>query len=67
MPAPPASGGLSLEGSLAGRHRSAQKGASSEFAEQRSYIPGDDPKHIDWRVYFTRDRYVVKQYEMEPN
>ena len=29
--------------------------------------PGDDPKHIDWRVYFTRDKYFIKQYEMETN
>jgi uncharacterized protein (DUF58 family) len=30
-------------------------------------VPGDDPKHIDWRVYFTRDKYFIKQYEMETN
>ena len=38
-----------------------------EFAGHREYVWGDDPKHIDWRLYFTRDRYFVKQYEMETN
>ena len=33
----------------------------------REYAPGDDPKHIDWRVYFNRDKYFIKQYEMETN
>jgi uncharacterized protein (DUF58 family) len=38
-----------------------------EFAGHREYVWGDDPKHIDWRVYFTRDKYFIKQYEMETN
>ncbi len=38
-----------------------------EFAGHREYVWGDDPKHIDWRVYFTRQRYAIKQYEMETN
>lgn len=33
----------------------------------REYVPGDEPKHIDWRVYFNRRRVVVKQYAMETN
>ena len=31
------------------------------------YVPGDDPRHIDWRVYFTRDKFFLKQYELETN
>jgi len=54
-------------GNLAGAHRSPLSGFAVEFAGHREYVPGDDPKHIDWRVYFTRQRYVVKQYEMETN
>lgn len=54
-------------GSLAGRHKSPLSGFAVEFAGHREYLPGDDPKHIDWRVYFTRDKYVIKQYEMETN
>jgi len=54
-------------GNLAGAHKSPLSGFAVEFAGHREYAPGDDPKHIDWRVYFTRERYVVKQYEMETN
>ncbi len=54
-------------GNLAGAHKSPLSGFAVEFAGHREYVPGDDPKHIDWRVYFTRDRYFIKQYEMETN
>ena len=54
-------------GNLAGHHRSPLSGFAVEFAGHREYAPGDDPKHIDWRVYFTRDKYFIKQYEMETN
>ncbi len=54
-------------GNLAGAHRSPLSGFAVEFAGHREYTPGDDPKHIDWRVYFTRDKYFIKQYEMETN
>ena len=54
-------------GNLAGHHKSPLAGFAVEFAGHREYVPGDDPKHIDWRVYFTRDKYFIKQYEMETN
>lgn len=54
-------------GTLAGAHRSMLSGFAVEFAGHREYVAGDDPRHIDWRVYFSRDRYVIKQYEMETN
>lgn len=54
-------------GNLAGSHKSPLSGFAVEFAGHREYTWGDDPRHIDWRVYFTRDRYFVKQYEMETN
>jgi uncharacterized protein (DUF58 family) len=54
-------------GNLAGAHKSPLAGFAVEFASHREYVPGDDPKHIDWRVYFTRDKYFIKQYEMETN
>ena len=38
-----------------------------EFASHREYVPGDDPRHIDWRVFYTRDKYFIKQYQMETN
>jgi len=54
-------------GNLAGAHKSPLAGFAVEFAGHREYAPGDDPKHIDWRVYFNRDKFVVKQYELETN
>lgn len=54
-------------GNLAGAHKSPLSGFAVEFAGHREYVWGDDPKHIDWRIYFTRQRYMIKQYEMETN
>ena len=54
-------------GSLAGKRKSPLAGFAVEFAGHREYVPGDDPRHIDWRVFYTRDKYVIKQYEMETN
>src|SRR5580765_2503451 len=54
-------------GSLAGKRKSPLAGFAVEFAGHREYVPGDDPKHVDWRVYFTRDKLFVKQYELETN
>ncbi len=54
-------------GNLAGAHKSPLSGFAVEFAGHREYVWGDDPKHIDWRVYYKRHRYFVKQYEMETN
>jgi len=54
-------------GNLAGAHKSPLSGFAVEFAGHREYVVGDDPKHIDWRVYYSRERYMIKQYEMETN
>lgn len=54
-------------GNLAGAHKSPLSGFAVEFAGHREYVWGDDPKHIDWRLYFTRDKLFIKQYEMETN
>src|SRR5256714_9010305 len=54
-------------GNLAGAHKSPLAGFAVEFAGHREYVPGDDPKHVDWRIYFTREKYFVKQYELETN
>jgi len=56
-----------VEGFLSGLHRSPYKGFSVEFAEYRQYTPGDDPRHIDWKVYARSDRYYVKEFEEETN
>lgn len=56
-----------VEGFVSGMHKSPYKGFSVEFASHRSYVPGDDIRHIDWRVYGKADRYFVKEYEAETN
>ncbi len=54
-------------GNLAGAHKSTQSGFAVEFQGHREYVPGDDPRHIDWRVFYRREKYFVKQYELETN
>lgn len=56
-----------VEGTLAGRHRSAQKGSSTEFADHRAYMPGDDLKRIDWKVLGRTEKYYVRRYQDETN
>lgn len=56
-----------MQGTLTGRHTSPEKGVSVEFAEHRSYTPGDDPRTLDWRVIARSDRNVVRQYIEETN
>jgi len=56
-----------VEGFLAGRHRSPRHGFAVEFAQHREYAPGDDTRHIDWKVFARTERYHLKQYEQETN
>ena len=58
---------LVVEGFISGMHRSPFHGFSVEFATHREYSPGDDIKHIDWRVQAKTDRLYIKQYEEETN
>jgi uncharacterized protein (DUF58 family) len=56
-----------VEGFISGLHRSPHLGFSVNFAEYRSYRPGDDIRKIDWKVYGRTDRFFVKEYEGETN
>jgi len=56
-----------VEGFLSGEHRSPYFGQSIEFLQHREYVPGDDLRRIDWKVWAKQDRYYVKQYEEETN
>lgn len=58
---------LVVEGFITGLHKSPFHGFSAEFSEHRQYRPGDDLKHIDWKIFGRSDRYYVKQYEDETN
>lgn len=48
-------------GALAGAHRSALRGGGQEFARHRRYEPGDDPRHVDWKVFARTDRLYVRE------
>lgn len=56
-----------VEGFVSGMHRSPYHGASVEFAEHRGYVPGDDPRRLDWKLLAKSDRLYVKKYEEETN
>lgn len=56
-----------VEGFLSGSHRSPYFGQSVEFVQHRQYLPGDDVRHIDWKVWARQDRLVIKQYEEDTN
>lgn len=58
---------LVVEGFLTGLHKSPYHGFSVEFAEYRPYMPGDEPKRIDWKALARSDRYYVKEFEEETN
>ena len=52
---------------MAGLHRSPYHGFSVEFAEHREYVPGDDLRYVDWKVFGKTDKFYLKQYEEETN
>ncbi len=56
-----------VEGVRVGMHKSPLRGFSTEFAQHRGYVPGDNLRRIDWRVYGRTERYYVKLYEAETN
>ncbi|HUQ71613.1 MAG TPA: DUF58 domain-containing protein [Planctomycetaceae bacterium] len=58
---------LIVEGYLAGVHRSPYHGFSVEFAEHREYVPGDDLRYVDWKVFGKTDRFYLKQFDEETN
>lgn len=56
-----------VEGFITGLHRSPYMGFSIDFAEHRAYMPGDDIRSIDWRLYARTDKYFVKKFEADTN
>jgi uncharacterized protein (DUF58 family) len=56
-----------VDGFINGLHRAPFFGASIDFAEHRGYVPGDDIRRVDWKLYARTDRYYVKQYEADTN
>lgn len=58
---------LVVEGFMSGLHMSPYKGFSQEFVDYRQYMPGDEPKRIDWKAYSRTDRFYIKEYQEETN
>src|SRR5438128_4004400 len=56
-----------VEGFIAGLHRSPFTGFSTEFAEYRQYLPGDDLRYLDWKLLGRTDRYYIKKYRADTN
>lgn len=56
-----------VEGLQVGMHKSPLRGFSTEFSQHRPYVPGDEVRHLDWRVYARTERYYLKLYEAETN
>ncbi len=56
-----------VEGFISGMHKSPYKGFSVEFAQHREYVPGDDIRYIDWKIYGKSERFYVKEFEEETN
>jgi uncharacterized protein (DUF58 family) len=54
-------------GTVSGRHRSPVRGSSIEFAQYRKYVPGDDPRRLDWRTWGRSDRFYIKEFEADTN
>ena len=56
-----------VDGFLGGMHKAPTFGSTTEFAEHRAYMPGDDPRRVDWRLFGRSDRLHVKEYEADTN
>src|SRR5438552_5839821 len=56
-----------MEGFLSGLHDSPFHGFSVEFSDYRNYQPGDDLRHLDWRLFARNDRLCIKRYMQETN
>lgn len=56
-----------VDGVINGLHKSPAYGTSVDFAEHRGYVPGDDIRRVDWRVFARTDKYYVKEFEADSN
>jgi len=56
-----------VDGFMHGQHRSMRRGSSSDFAQHRSYQPGDDLRRVDWKLLGRTDRFFVKEFEADTN
>jgi uncharacterized protein (DUF58 family) len=58
---------VTVDGTVAGLHKSPFHGYSAEFSQYRHYRPGDDLKYVDWKLLARTDRIYTKQYRETTN
>lgn len=58
---------LVVEGVATGLHQSPHKGLSLDFSQHRAYVPGDETRRLDWKVFGKTDRFYIREYEEETN
>ena len=58
---------VTVDGTIAGLHRSPFHGYSAEFSQYRPYRAGDDLKYVDWKLYARTDRVYTKQFRETTN
>jgi uncharacterized protein (DUF58 family) len=58
---------VTVEGTIAGLHRSPFHGYSAEFSQYRPYRAGDDLKYVDWKLFARTDRFYTKQFRETTN
>ena len=56
---------LAVEGYLVGRHRSLRRGYGGEFVQYRPYVPGDDARYVDWKLFARQERLCMKSFHEE--
>ncbi|WP_276483014.1 DUF58 domain-containing protein [Paraflavitalea pollutisoli] len=56
-----------IDGFMTGANKSTIKGSGMEFSQYRSYMPGDDLRWMDWKMYARSDRYYIRESESETN
>jgi uncharacterized protein (DUF58 family) len=56
-----------VEGFIQGLHRAPNLGSSTDFAEHRPYVPGDDTRRLDWKLFAKTDRFYMKEFEADTN
>ncbi|HOT77881.1 MAG TPA: DUF58 domain-containing protein [Candidatus Wallbacteria bacterium] len=56
-----------VDGFIAGLHKSHFRGFNVEFSQHRQYMPGDEIKNIDWKIFAKTDKYYVKEFEEDTN
>src|SRR4051812_22770 len=54
-----------VAGAIAGLHASRRPGIAREFSQYRAYQAGDEPRHIDWKLFARSDRYFLRESEID--